>query len=224
MYGIEHMFDTYKEAFIEDDYPADVEFVENPGRPEVEVLSDLATWAEGHDQGDLSWWVDDTGTSHVAQSAAGRVEITIELDGLAGLKDGPGDLGGFGPVIADIARRVVAENIDGEWRYVVTDRGRPVATGTSSRRPTESIKRRVRVRYRTCVFPGCRMPATDSDLDHRTPVAECGKTTTHDMAPLCRRHHNTNHVGPWRLVRLPNGDHQWTSRLGHAYTTSGLPP
>ena len=24
--------------------------------------------------------------------------------------------------------------------------------------------------------------------------------------------------------QLPNGDYQWTSRLGHTYTTSGLPP
>ncbi len=28
----------------------------------------------------------------------------------------------------------------------------------------------------------------------------------------------------WTLARLPNGDHQWISRLGHTYLTAEKPP
>lgn len=165
-----------------------------------------------------------TGKPHVAGPAPSGVEITVDLDTLAELSDKPGQLAGFGPVVADVARNVVADSIDGRWRYVVTDQGRPVATGTTSRRPTAAMSRHIRARYRTCVFPGCRMPAVNSDLDHRDPVAGGGKTTVHLVAPLCRRHHNAKHHAPWKLERLPNGDHRWISPLGHTYTTSGLPP
>jgi hypothetical protein len=45
-----------------------------------------------------------------------------------------------------------------------------------------------------------------------------------NLAPLCRHHHNLRHHSGWTHRKLPNGDYLWTSRLGHTYTTSGLPP
>jgi hypothetical protein len=68
------------------------------------------------------------------------------------------------------------------------------------------------------------MPAVDCDLDHGRPWAHGGRTQTRNLAPLCRHHHNLRHHTDWTYRRLPNGDHVWTSRLGHTYTTSGLPP
>ncbi len=69
------------------------------------------------------------------------------------------------------------------------------------------------------------MPATDCDLDHRIPHAEAGPTLTPNLAPLCRHdHHIIRHRAGWTHKPLPNGGHQWTSKLGHTYTTSGTPP
>ena len=68
------------------------------------------------------------------------------------------------------------------------------------------------------------MPAVDCDLDHRQPWAHGGPTTIDNLAPLCRHHHQIRHHSGWTHRPLPNGDHIWTSRLGHTYTTSGLPP
>jgi len=66
---------------------------------------------------------------HFAESSGGgRVDVTVPALTLAGLSDEPGHLGGFGPVFAEIARKTVRENIDGEWVFTVTDNGCPVGS------------------------------------------------------------------------------------------------
>jgi hypothetical protein len=57
----------------------------------------------------------------------------------------------------------------------------------------------------------------DCDLDHREPYAVGGATDIDNLAPLCRHHHTTKHHAPWRVERLPEGDHVWVSPLGHEY-------
>lgn len=68
------------------------------------------------------------------------------------------------------------------------------------------------------------MPAIDCDIDHRITWAERRLTCTDDLAPLCRHHHNVRHRHGWTYQPIPNGDFQFTSRIGHTYTTSGRSP
>ena len=154
------------------------------------------------------------------------VDITVDLQTLVGLSESPGELAGFGPVIADIARQVTAEQEKAEWRYTITDpdTGQVVHTGITTRRPTTTLRRLVQAQHRTCVFLGCRIPAIDCDIDHTVAVKDGGPTTDCNLAPLCRYHHRAKHQAPWKPRRLPNSDHLWTSPLGHIYTTSGIPP
>jgi hypothetical protein len=49
------------------------------------------------------------------------VDIRVDLATLVGLSEAPAEIPGWGPVIADVARRVVAEQHDAEWRVVLTD-------------------------------------------------------------------------------------------------------
>ncbi len=156
----------------------------------------------------------------------GTVDIHVDLITLARLADDPGELAGYGPVIADIARQVAENQPQAEWRWTLThpDSGQVIDNGTTRRRPTSQQRRQVEARNRHCVFPGCRMPAIDCDLDHGRPWAHGGPTTTRNLAPLCRHNHGTKHRCGWTYRRLPNGDYVWTSRLGHTYTTSGHPP
>ncbi len=137
-----------------------------------------------------------------------------------------GELAGYGPVIADIARQVAESQPGAEWRWTLThpDTGLVIDNGTTRRRPTTSQRRHVEARHPSCIFPGCRMPAVDCDLDHRQPWSDGGPTTVDNLVPLCRHDHNIRHHSGWTHRALPNGDHIWTSRLGHTYTTSGLPP
>ncbi len=156
----------------------------------------------------------------------GTVDIHVDLTTLTRLTDDPGELAGYGPVIADIARQVAENQPGAEWRWTLTDSdsGMTVDNGVTRRRPTHLQRRHIEARHPHCVFPGCRIPAAECDLDHRQPWAHGGPTTTDNLAPLCRHHHQTRHHSNWTHQPLPNGDHQWTSQLGHTYTTSGLPP
>ncbi len=163
------------------------------------------------------------GEAHGA--SGGGVGIEVDLETLMGLAARPGELAGFGPVIADIARQVAQRQQHAEWRWTVTgEGGQPLYQGVTRRRPNAAQRRAVQMRDRNCVFPGCRMPAADCDLDHRVPWADSGRTAVDDLAPGCRHDHIVRHNCGWTYQRLPNGDYLWTSRLGHRYTTSGLPP
>ncbi|HLA66616.1 MAG TPA: DUF222 domain-containing protein, partial [Acidimicrobiia bacterium] len=161
------------------------------------------------------------------RATGGVVDLRVDLETLAGLSEAPGDLAGFGPVIADIARQVTEAQIGSEWRFTITDprTGLTVGDGTTRRRPTASQRRSVQARDRTCTFPGCRMPATQCDLDHRTPWSEAHRTSVAGLDLACRHDHVTvRHRIGWARRPLPGGDHLWTSPLGHRYTTSGKPP
>jgi hypothetical protein len=58
-----------------------------------------------------------------ARNTGGRgvVDIQVDLTTLAGLDENPGELNGYGPVIADIARQVTQTQPGAEWRVTVTD-------------------------------------------------------------------------------------------------------
>ncbi|MDJ0924478.1 MAG: DUF222 domain-containing protein [Acidimicrobiia bacterium] len=156
----------------------------------------------------------------------GVVDIRVDLLTLVGLADNPGDLAGYGPVIADIARQVAEHQRDGEWRWTLVDpdTGMPIDGGVTRRRPTAAQRRKVTTLHTGCVHPGCRMPAHDCDIDHRKPYSETGITFADDLAPLCRHHHMLKHHGGWSYQPLLSGDFEFTSPLGHRYTTSGRDP
>jgi len=155
------------------------------------------------------------------------VHLAADLDTLAGLSEHPGDLNGFAPVISDIARQVAQDHSDGdgEWRYTITDTktGQHFCDGITRRRPTTAQRRHIQSRNRTCVFPGCRMPSVDCDIDHTVAFSDGGATCPCNNAPACRHDHRLKDHG-WTYVRLRNGRYQWTSPLGHEYNAWKPPP
>lgn len=167
------------------------------------------------------------GTHHPTRGPSNSgVHLTVDLTTLAGLDEHPGELAGYGPVIADVARQITNHQHHTQWSYIVTDpqSGDITHTGTTRRRPTTSQHRHLTAHFPTCVFPGCRMPSTDCDIDHTTPYVDGGCSHNHNLAPLCRHHHRIRHQTHWTYHRLPTGDHQWTTPLGRTYTTTGRSP
>ena len=165
-------------------------------------------------------------TGKASDGAGGSVHIRVDLDTLTRLAEHPGDLGGYGPVIADIARQVTNQQNRAPWRWTVTDPAteRPLHNGLTRRRPTPTQRRNVLTQSDTCIFPGCRMPGDACDLDHHTPWAQGGPTNENNLRPLCRHHHRIRHLRGWSYQSLPHGDHQWTTPNGHHYTTTGNRP
>ena len=89
------------------------------------------------------------------------MDITVDLGVLAGLSEAPGELNGYGPVIADIARQVAREQTTSTHRVTVTENGEPVWTGTTRRRPTTHQTRHVETTDSDLCLPGM------SDARHR---------------------------------------------------------
>lgn len=158
---------------------------------------------------------------------AGTIHLTVPLTTLAGLADEPGELGGYGPVIADIARKVAAaatRSAD-RWCWTVTapDSVEVLHHGRTSYRPTRELRDFIEARDRTCRAPGCRQPATRCDLDHTVAHEHAGATCPCNLGLLCRHHHRMKHEGGWQLHQPCPGAFLWTSPAGHTYTRSRDP-
>ncbi|MPZ26739.1 MAG: DUF222 domain-containing protein [Micromonosporaceae bacterium] len=150
----------------------------------------------------------------------GVVDLQVPLVTLLRLAELPGELGGWGPVIADIARQIVAKQTDGTWRFSVYDQlGELAFHGITRKRPTAGIAAFVRARDHTCVAPGCRRPAVTCDLDHTVDKQLGGHSGPSNLGSLCRLHHRFKHTGGADLIQLSPGVFGWTTPRGMQYVT-----
>lgn len=152
------------------------------------------------------------------------VSVVVPVGTLLGLTEEPGELAGYGPIPATLAREIAA---DGQWRRVLTDpaTGTTVSAETRTYVPPETMAALVRARDGTCRFPGCRQPASRADLDHVLPWPH-GSTCPCNLCSLCRFHHLLKTHHGWRTRMDARTDEvTWTSPLGRRYTTrpEGIP-
>jgi hypothetical protein len=153
------------------------------------------------------------GTRH---GRAATVGVTVPISTLLGVDDNPAHLHGYGPITADVARRIAAT---GTWRRLLTDpaSGALLEYGTTRYSPPADLVEHVNARDRTCRFPTCTHPAETCDFDHTTPASQGGPTSADNGGPLHRRHHiDRTHHG-WRLEQPEPGVFLWTSPTGHTY-------
>jgi len=114
------------------------------------------------------------------------------------------------------------------WARVIADLAAqrapaPIEQDPSARFPGRRLRRRVQVRHRTCLFPGCRRPATECDQDHREEHARGGPTAEHNLAPGCRHDHALKTTGGWRLIKKSDTTYLWISPLGRKHLTTIAP-
>jgi hypothetical protein len=144
----------------------------------ADVLGDIADHALAY--GDLP----------TRQRRRPQIQVTVSLATLLGLDEAPGELAGYGPIPAHLARRIAA---DGVWRRLLTDprTGRFDELSVDTYEPPADMRDHVVARDRTCRGPGCRMAADRCDLDHRVPHPR-GPTSAENLVPGCR---------PWHKVK-----------------------
>jgi uncharacterized protein DUF222 len=154
----------------------------------------------------------------------GVVDIQVALSTLLGLTDFPAELAGYGPVIADIARQVAAEQTDATWRFSVYDPlGNLIHHGITKRRPRAEDVAFVRARDKTCRAPGCRMPARRCDVDHTEDWAYSQDSRRCNLACYCRRHHLFKHLQQSGLIQLTPGVLGLSTPLGQYLVTHPEP-
>jgi hypothetical protein len=167
----------------------------------------------------------------------GVISIQLGLGTLAMLDNEPGELPGYGPVIADIARQTAAQMAStATWRFEVLDHHAstiaegilgPAARTTLTRllgrvdrsgyRPTAAQEAFVNARDKTCRAPGCHRPAHNCDIDHMCDWTCCQDTSLWNLCAACKRHHVAKHLAGFKVRRGPHGI-DWTTPRGHRYT------
>ena len=144
------------------------------------------------------------------------VSLTIDLPTLLGLADNPGELQGYGPIPASVARELAA---DGKWRRFITDptSGNLLDCGRETYIPPQHLVDFLMARDRTCRFPGCAQPGYRTDIDHAIPWDEGGETSPANLGLLCRRHHQMKTHGGWSVRSFENGSCEWRSPRGKKF-------
>ena len=146
------------------------------------------------------------------------VNVTIDLPTLLGLAENPGQLAGYGPIPAAVARELAS---DGRWKRFITEpqTGNLLDFGRESYEPPQQLKDFLIARDRTCRFPGCRRSALLSDLDHAESWDSGGRTSAENIGALCRRHHRLKTHDGWSIESFPDGSCTWRSPLGKEFFT-----
>jgi hypothetical protein len=146
------------------------------------------------------------------------VNVTIDLPTLLGLAENPGQLAGYGPIPASVARELAS---DGRWKRFITEpqTGNLLDFGRESYEPPQQLKDFLIARDRTCRFPGCRRSALLSDLDHAESWDTGGRTSAENIGALCRRHHRLKTHDGWSIESFPDGSCTWRSPLGKEFFT-----
>jgi hypothetical protein len=148
-----------------------------------------------------------------------QLQVAVAASTLLGLDDQPGELTGYGPITAGVARILAG---DATWRRILTDpqTGAVLDVGTTTYRPPQHLAELVMARDKTCRAPGCRIPARRCELDHTIRFPD-GPTADTNLGTGCKHDHRMKHQTDWDVEQLPDANFIWTSPTGHRYV---VPP
>lgn len=130
---------------------------------------------------------------------------------------------------AQLAELAAREDLPPLWAALITDvvvqygdrAQSEIDAHPDDRFPRARLRQYTQARDRTCAGPGCRRPATKSDLDHTVSRGGGGRTVSGNLEPLCDLHHAMKTFGGWTLTQPEPGMFRWRSPLGRIYWTRG---
>jgi uncharacterized small protein (DUF1192 family) len=151
------------------------------------------------------------------------IQVVVCADTLLQLDDEPAYLSGYGPITAETARRLAADE-SGSWRRLLTDpdTGQLLDISAERYRPSQRLRDYVSARDGVCAFPTCNQPGYRCEFEHITPYGQGGRTCRCNAALACRRHNLCKANTGWEYRRNSDGSFTWTDDTGHHRT--GHPP
>ncbi|MFT4279891.1 DUF222 domain-containing protein [Microbacterium sp.] len=149
------------------------------------------------------------------EAIVARVQVTVPVLTVLGSDVTPAELVGHAPIDTPTALRLAGAASG--WDRILTHPVTEAVLGVDRYRPTDQLKRALRVRDEHCRFPGCRIPTHRCDIDHTVARAHDGPTGVTNLAHLCRRHHTLKHHSAWRVRQTGDGVLHWTSPTGRVY-------
>jgi hypothetical protein len=161
---------------------------------------------------------------------AHALDASAETPGRCTLEDGE-------PLPVELARKL---SCDASIVRVVENDGKTISLGRKTRTIPPALRRALRIRDKTCRFPGCTR-RHHLDGHHIKHWADGGATDLENLLHLCGFHHDLIHTGRYRIVgedgdfkfvrangeqipqapRLPRGD---CTRVAAGNTAHGIAP
>ncbi|MDX6242545.1 MAG: hypothetical protein QOE76_268 [Frankiales bacterium] len=171
----------------------------------------------------LAWFV--LGSDEDDDSKPARpkilVQVTMSLPTLLALRDNSGELPGYGPIPAEIARRLAE---DADWQRFIHEpvTGYLLDYGNQRYRQPDDLRRFTKARDVKDRFPGSNRSARFGDGDHVQPYEEGrgGNTSAANVALLSRIGHVAKTHGGWSCVGDANEVLTWTSPHGQVYRSA----
>lgn len=157
-----------------------------------------------------------------ARGIRATVAVTVPILALldqAPEGDEPAVVEGIGPIPIERAREL-AGGAEG-WMRILThpETGMVLSVGRDRYSPPPSLRRLVMWRADRCMGPGCGVPASRCEIDHRIAWEHGGQTRLENLNPFCKGHHIVKHHGGWtvRDVAGSFGAIEWISPTGRRY-------
>ncbi len=148
------------------------------------------------------------------------IQVVVSADTLLKLDDQPADLAGYGPITAETARRLAADQ-SGTWRRLLTDpeTGALLDISQNRYRPSQYLRDYVDARDGICCFPTCHQPGYRCHYEHIEPYLQGGPTCRCNGALACARHNNCKIATAWNYTLNNDLSFTWTTPTGHSYTS-----
>jgi Domain of unknown function (DUF222)/HNH endonuclease len=155
----------------------------------------------------------------VVQGRRPTINVVVAADTLLNLDDQPAHLAGYGPITAESARELAADQ-SGTWRRLLTDPDTGALLDLSEHRyrPPQRLRDYLSARDDVCVLPTCNQPGYRCEPDHTIPHAAGGRTRRDNLALTCRRHNQAKVGTGWTYRHNADGTFTWTTASGHQYT------
>jgi len=158
-----------------------------------------------------------------------EINLIMSAGTLLGTDDQPAHLAGYGPIPADLARRLAVSAADAEaaWLrrlYATPDTGRLLAMDSTRRVFPAGLAKFIEVRDQFCRTPWCDAPIRH--IDHAQPHHQDGATSADNGDGLCEQCNYARQAPGWE-VRPETGPRHTldiTTPTGHRYRSTAPPP
>lgn len=128
----------------------------------------------------------------------------------------PALLDGRSPIPLDEAKRLAAKAP--MFTRILTHPITGTVQAVDTYKPTAAMRRFLAARDVHCRFPGCRLPARGSQIDHTLAWEHGGTTHLSNLEHLCVFHHVMKHATAWTPRQLEGGVLEWTTPSGKVLT------